>query len=259
MLDQLSSCLSMLIKQGLEWGLRGIPRAPIGRFRRIQAWGRERVSLRRPRGSPAVKKKEPLRKSSPGKVQSSPVLSVVDGNSLFAVQNGSLTRYPWCSSKGAYKDSDVKKQAIGSSLGGYVRSTLLVDGADSIYTLTTFVAQGDGQMFYFSSYDSDGKDRGGEKVDSSPSLLFTTDGTLIGYDSQKVYDLSPRRSSPKRVNTFANKTIYSAFSVTVAPDAAEQLKDGDQVILKGRDIRLPKAFRWPRGKMLKVQTVAQGP
>jgi len=191
-----------------------------------------------------------------GKVQSSPMLSVVDGNSLFAVRDGSLTRYPWRSSEGAYEDKDMKEQVLPPG-GRDGTSAVLVDGADSVYVLGTKSA---GQQF-LSAYDSAHNWQcQDQQLALTPNLQFTTDGTLIGYDTGNVYDLSPKVVDlAKTVNTLANKTIHSADSVTVAPDAAKQLKDGDQVILKGHVVKLPKRFGWPPGKMLKVQTVPKGP
>jgi hypothetical protein len=195
-----------------------------------------------------------------GKVQSSPVLSVVDGNSLFAIQGGLIKHYPWYDdSKGAFVGSDMEEKVIQSSTS-HVRSTVLVDGANSLYVLASDVAPGGAQKFFFYPYDiaREWKEVS-QPFDSSPNLLFARGGALIGYDGSKVYDLSPKAVDlAKTVKNLDNKTIYSADSVTVAPDAAKELKNGDQVILKGHDIKLPKSFKWSRGKTLKLQTVPKG-
>jgi hypothetical protein len=91
--------------------------------------------------------------------------------------------------------------------------------------------------------------------------MFTTDGALVGYDSRNLYDLSPRLDSPVHLSfrELSNKTIYSATRLTVLPDAASRLKKGDQVILKGQDIRIPARFHWPYGSILRIQTVPARP
>jgi hypothetical protein len=199
--------------------------------------------------------------SQPGKLQSSPVLSVVDGNSLFAVRGGSIERYLWYQdngSAGAFQGSAPKPQVIQRSKGA-VKSSLFVDGADSLYLLASEAAQGGAQEFFVCSYNNarKWKESSSKKLESSsPNLLFSSDGALIAYDSGKVYDLSPKvESLAEPVKTLAAQTIFSADQVKLAHDAAKQLKDGDQVILKGNEIKLPKSFAWPRHKTLKLQNV----
>jgi hypothetical protein len=199
--------------------------------------------------------------SRPGKLQSSPVLSVVDGNSVFAVRDGSIERYIWYQDKGsagAFQGSAPKPQVIQRSKGA-VKSSLFIDGADSLYLLASEAAQGGAQEFFVCSYNNarKWKESSSERFKSpSSNLLFTSDGALMGYDSGKMYDLSPKVVNlAETVKTLAAQTIFSAGQVTLAPDAAKQLKDGDQVILKGNEIKLPKRFTWPRHKTLKLQTV----
>jgi hypothetical protein len=209
--------------------------------------------------------------SRQGKIATAPVLSIVDGNSLFVVQDGHLKHYPWYGSGGAYQDSAVKEQVVGDVLDPRRAprvlngaAALLVDGAGSLYVEETKVPTQDKERFdvFLSVFD---RARGwgysgGQRLPSIANLLFRNDGALIGYDSRNLYDLSARsKDDAKTVDTLANKTIYSAVSVTVRPDAAKQLKDGDQVIVKGRDVQLSKGFRWPVGRMLRVQTVLQKP
>lgn len=150
----------------------------------------------------------------------------------------------------------MKEQVIPGSTS-QVRSTVLVDGADSLYSLASGVAQAGVQKFVFYSYNiARGWKEVSQEFASSPNLMFASNEALIGYDSRNIFDLSPKAVElTKTVDTLANKTIFSADSVAAASDAAKQLKDGDQVILKGHVIKLPKRFGWPRHRSLKLQTV----
>ena len=198
--------------------------------------------------------------SRSGKVATAPVLSVVDGNSVYVVQDGSLKRYLWNSANGAYEDSAVKEHLLGSDSPGLLKGVraLLVDGADSLYLLDVKSQNRPFLAVYNSAHDWQKAD-GAQVLRLNANMLpmFTTDGALIGYDNSQVEDLKPQSTvnTQNAVNGLADKTIYSEESVTVSTDAAKQLELGNKVILKGRFVKLPKGFRWPRGKTLKLQTV----
>jgi hypothetical protein len=191
-----------------------------------------------------------------GKVApASSVLSVSasdDGNTLFAVQNAKVTRYPWyraqAGSTGPYFDKDMKEVAVTNEIAGDATS-LVVDGSDNIF-------------IYMNGGSYDGWRSQDLKLFVSKllpvgdlKLLVTNDGTLIGYDTSHVYDLSPKTESLTPA-ALATKTIYSADTVTVKAGAeACGLPEGCQVILKGHRIELPNLFKWPLGATLHVRSM----
>jgi hypothetical protein len=189
-----------------------------------------------------------------GKVATFPILGVKDGNSLFVVQNGELKRYPWYSteegSTGAYPDSAMKENEEKLAGGLPSVTTLLVDRGDSVYMYA------DKSKSLYACQSASKTISPAHTLGFNPKLLFTPDGSLIGYDDSRVYDFSPKtlaeESWPK---TLANGTIYSADSITVPADAVNNVENGERVILKGNSIKLPNGFRWPMGATLKLQSV----
>jgi hypothetical protein len=199
-----------------------------------------------------------------GKVATAPVLSVLEGNSLFAVQDGQLKQYPWFHEKGAVADSNMNAIVLRDQPSELSEAVaLLIDAADSLFVQTRVATENKDRLFVsVRSSDSPPKWKplDGQDLPSTVNLLFTTEGALIGYDHSHVYDLSPQQSLSQEKMTvdmskLANKTIYSAQHVTVKPNTAGQLNDGDQAILKGQSISFPKDFIWPKGKILKAQVV----
>ena len=185
----------------------------------------------------------------PDKLATAPVLSA-DGNSLFvAGQDGRIVRYSWYNTAegktGAYTESDLKSEPWGNVPGA---SSILIDANDSVYISAN-------QLLYAYSSAVKKISPASPKLGLAPTLQFTTDGALIGYDSSKVYDFSPKAAPAKSwpSTTLAPNTIYSADSVT-AP-ANPGIKDGDQVILKAKNVTLPSGFHWPVGATLKLQSV----
>jgi hypothetical protein len=195
-----------------------------------------------------------------GKVTTAPVLSMLDGNSLFAVQNSQLKQYPWFAGKGA--DANMKEIVIGDQPSELSQAAdLLIDAADSLFVLTRPGTGNQDRLLVFmrpAAGSAVWKTSGAQGLPSIGNVLFTTEGAIFGYDASHFYDLSARstdQSSDVDMSKVANKTIYSAPSVTVKPGTAGQLKDGDQVILKGETISFSKNFARPRGKIMKAQTV----
>lgn len=185
-----------------------------------------------------------------GKVTTAPVLGVQDGNSLFVVQDGMLKRYLWYSttenSTGAYSDSDMKEETLNEGMTSV--TSLLVDGGDSVYLYA------DKSLY---AYQSASKEMSpAQKFEKFvPKLLFTPDGSLIGYDDFRVYDLSPNAETSLLLSTLVTGTVYSADTVTVQVGAGEAVNTGEWVILKGSSIKFQNGFRWPPGATLKLQSV----
>ena len=88
-------------------------------------------------------------------------------------------------------------------------------------------------------------------------VQFTSAGTIIGYQDNAVYDISPNSGAKLSPEKLSSRTIYSAQTVTVSPDAANGLATDAEVILKGNSIKLPNGFHWPLGVTLKLQSVQQ--
>jgi hypothetical protein len=183
----------------------------------------------------------------PGKVASDPVPSVVDGDSLFVVQDGKLKRYTWFSkqagSEGPKSDPEIEEtQAL--SLGSEPRATLLVDGRDSVYVYAN------GSLEAYTSVLKSMSTA--QKLEPAPKV-FTTSGALIGYDGTNVYDLSPKVGGNLSPPALATWTIYSANTTTAPKDPG--IKAGDRVTLKGNNITLPNGFQWPLGATLNLESV----
>lgn len=161
-----------------------------------------------------------------GKVATEPVLSVDDGNSLFVVQDGKLLQYDWFGANGPYgRDKLQPKVPVAIGEG----TALLVDGSDSVY-----------------------RPPAGYR-----GVQFTSDGAIIGYEDNAVYDISPNSGTDLSPEKLSSRTIYGGQTVTVSPDAANGLAQGAEVILKGNSIKLPNGFHWPLGATLKLQSVQQ--
>jgi hypothetical protein len=88
-------------------------------------------------------------------------------------------------------------------------------------------------------------------------VQFTSAGTIIGYQDNAVYDISPNSGAKLSPEKLSSRTIYSAQTVTVSPDAANGLATGAELILKGNNIKLPNGFHWPLGATLNLQSVQQ--
>jgi len=185
--------------------------------------------------------------SHSGKVASAPVASVVNGDSLFVVQDGKLRRYLWFSeqegSMGAKSEPEEKMVASPDLTAG---ATLLVDGGDSVY-----VYDKKGTLYAYQSALN--KMSSAQQLGSTSRAQFTTSGALIGDDGINVYDLSPKVGGNLSPPALATWTIYSANSIT-AP-ANPGIKAGDRVTLKGNNITLPNGFQWLLGAELNLESV----
>jgi hypothetical protein len=167
--------------------------------------------------------------SETGTVSGAPVLSA-DGNSLFVLQghDGVVKRYDW------YNTTTPNSTGALLTPGVQEESTLLtmrpvwVDGGNRVYPCSK----------------------------AEFECEFMADGTLIGYSTQAIYDLSPRSVGEMQPSSLQAGSIYSADYVR-AP-ATPGVKAGDRVILKGNAVGLPNEFRWPLGATLQVQSVPTG-
>jgi hypothetical protein len=180
--------------------------------------------------------------SETGKVAGAPVLSA-DGNSLFVLQgqeaqgkDGVVKRYVWYNTTGALLVPEEHEQPTPLPIDpkGHEQPTplpmrpLLVDGGNRVYTCS--------------------------KADFE--CAFMADGTLLGYSTRAIYDLSPSGGNEVGPPSLKTGTIYSANHI-IAP-ATPGVTADDRVILKGQRIGLPNEFRWPLGATLQVQSVPVG-
>jgi hypothetical protein len=185
-----------------------------------------------------------------GKVSAAPVSSL-DGNYMFvAWEDGTIFRYPWFNTvageEGAFTAADLKPEELDRNEKVSGVSTILVDGGGSVYLNAN-------NSLY--AYDTGGKKiiHSGVNANSS-TLVFTQDGTLIGYTKGDLFDFSPKSAQSTPPATFGINTIYSADTVTFPgnPD----IKSDSRVILKGNNISFPPAnFTWRPGATLKVVSI----
>jgi hypothetical protein len=90
-------------------------------------------------------------------------------------------------------------------------------------------------------------------------LGFTSDGDLIEYSQNDIWDRSPMKIIPDNgalsVAKLSSGNIYSSEKVTALPDSATGLEPKGMVVLKGKQISLPSGFKWPIGASLLVRNV----
>jgi hypothetical protein len=195
-----------------------------------------------PVGEPSA---EPL-----GKISAAPVPSL-DGNYVFvAWQDGTVFRYPWFNTaageEGAFTATDLKPQELEKENKVPGVSKLLVDGGGSVYL------NANNSLYVYNAGTNKMINTG--VTANSNTLQFTTDGTLIGYNGENIFDYSPKSGNSISPPVLANKTIYSADTVTVPGNSGVQ--KGQHVILKGNNIIFPRAnFKWPIGATLKVLSI----